>query len=64
MREMKSMKKTKIYKGFLKSQSEFSHLFATWAHNHRGWAKAKRINKRIAKRKERVACRKELSGDC
>lgn len=45
------MKKTNIYKGKLPFQSEFSHKYACWANNHRGWAKMKKSNKRIAKRK-------------
>lgn len=45
------MKKTNIYKGKLPFQSEFSHRYACWANNHRGWAKMKKSNKRIAKRK-------------
>lgn len=45
------MKKNNIYKGFLPYQSEFSHMFACWANNHRGWAKMKKINKRLAKKR-------------
>ncbi|MEE0859472.1 MAG: hypothetical protein U0M12_08425 [Acutalibacteraceae bacterium] len=45
------MKKTNIYKGKLPFQSEFSHKHACWTNNHRGWAKMKKSNKRIAKRK-------------
>lgn len=45
------MKKTNIYKGKLPFQSEFSHKYACWANNHRGWAKMKKSNKRIAKRR-------------
>lgn len=36
------MKQANTYKGFLDPQSEFSHQYATWAKNHRGWAKAKK----------------------
>jgi len=39
------------YKKLLPYQSEFSHKFACWANNHNGWAKMKKSNKRIAKRK-------------
>ena len=27
-------------------QSEFSHQYACWARNHRGWAKMKRFNRK------------------
>ena len=46
-------KRQNIYKGFLDFQSEFSHKFACWANNHRGWAKMKKFNKRIAKKREK-----------
>jgi hypothetical protein len=47
------MKRANTYKGFLDYQSEFSHRFACWANNHRGWAKMKKFNKRLAKRRLR-----------
>ena len=50
---MQTMKKQNIYKGFLEFQSEFSHRYACWAYNHRGWAKMKKSNKKIAKKRER-----------
>lgn len=50
---MKTNKIAKSYKGFIPRQSEFSHYYASWAKNHRGWAKMKRFNKRLAKRRER-----------
>ena len=53
------MKQSNIYKGFLNPQSEFSHRWACWANNHRGWAKMKKSNKRIAKRRERRQWRDE-----
>ena len=46
-------KKQNIYKGLLDFQSEFDHRFACWANNHRGWSKAKKFNKRIAKKRFR-----------
>lgn len=49
------MKKNNIYKGFLPYQSEFSHRFACWANNHRGWAKMKKFNKKLAKKRLRRA---------
>ena len=42
-----------IYKGFLDYQSEFSHRYACWANNHRGWAKMKRKNRKLAKKRLR-----------
>lgn len=45
------MKQNNIYKGVLPYQSEFSHHYACWASNHRGWAKMKKFNKRLAKRR-------------
>ena len=46
------MKRMNYLKGFLPWQSEFDHHFACWASNHRGWAKMKKSNKRLAKRAE------------
>ena len=45
------MKRANIWKGKLGWQSEFDHLFACWANNHNGWSKAKKANKRLAKRR-------------
>ena len=45
------MKRANIYKGKLPFQSEFSHRYACWAKNHMGWAKMKKSNKRLAKRR-------------
>lgn len=45
------MKQANTYKGKLPFQSEFSRRFACWANNHRGWAKMKKANKRLAKRR-------------
>lgn len=50
------MKRQNIYKGLLDYQSEFSHRYACWANNHRGWAKMKKRNKRIAKKRLRRVC--------
>ena len=38
-----------LLKNLLPYQSEFSHQWATWAGNHRGWAKMKKGNRRVAK---------------
>ena len=55
------MKKQNIYKGLIDIwQDEFEHRYACWANNHRGWAKAKKANKRIAKKRERRQYRKEM----
>ena len=54
------MKKANTYKGKLGWQSEFSHRYACWANNHNGWAKAKKSNKRLAKRRLKNELRKEL----
>ena len=53
------MKKQNIYKGFLEFQSEFSPRYACWAYNHRGWAKMKKSNKKLAKKREKRAWQKE-----
>lgn len=42
---------TNTYKAYLNYESEFSHHCACWAANHNGWAKMKKANKRIAKRR-------------
>ena len=54
------MKRANTYKGKLGWQSEFSHRYACWANNHNGWAKAKKSNKRLAKRRLKDELRKEL----
>ena len=53
------MKKANTYKGKLPFQSEFSHYNACWAKNHMGWAKMKRSNNRLAKRRLKNELRKE-----
>ena len=50
------MKKNNIYKGFLDFEDEFDHRYACWAYNHRGWAKMKKSNKRLAKKSEPMKC--------
>lgn len=51
------MKRKSIYRGYIgkgySDQSEFSHRYAAWAQNHRGWAKMKVYNRRMAKRREK-----------
>lgn len=51
------------FKGYLDYQSEFSHRFACWANNHRGWAKMKKFNRKLAKRRLKQKLRKELKED-
>ena len=54
------VKQSNYLKAYLPWQSEFDHHFACWANNHRGWAKMKKSNKRLAKRREKRALRKEI----
>lgn len=54
------MKQNNIYKALTPYQSEFSHRYACWASNHRGWAKMKKSNKRLAKRRLNQKLRNEL----
>lgn len=57
------MKQANPYKGKLRGwfyrQSEFDHKYACWANNHNGWAKMKKANKRLAKRRLRREWKKE-----
>ena len=53
------MKRANYLKGFLPWQSEFDHHYACWANNHQGWAKMKKGNKRLAKRREERNWKKE-----
>ena len=57
------MKQANIWKGKLGWQSEFSHRYACWANNHMGWAKMKKANKRLAKRRLRQAQQKETTNE-
>ena len=54
-------KQNNIYKGHLDYQSEFDHKWACWATNHRGWAKMKKFNKRLAKKRLRNDMKKEFN---
>ena len=54
------MKQANTYKGKLDDQSEFSHRYACWAKNHNGWAKMKKFNKKLAKRRLKQELRKEI----
>ena len=53
------MKRANTYKGKLNPQYEFSHHCACWANNHRGWAKMKKANKKIAKHRLKDELRRE-----
>ena len=52
--------KRNIYKGLFDDQSEFSHRYACWAYNHRGWAKMKKYNKKLAKKRLRRINRRNM----
>lgn len=41
-------------------ESKFSHRYACWANNHNGWAKMKKTNLRLAKRKAKRLYQKEI----
>ena len=47
------MAKRNIYKGLFNPQWEFDHKYACWANNHRGWAKMKKANRKLAKKRLR-----------
>ncbi len=53
------MKIQNYLKGYIPWQSEFDHHYACWASNHRGWAKMKKFNKSLAKKKERRNWKRE-----
>ncbi len=55
------MKTANYLKGYLRGQSEFDHHYACWASNHRGWAKMKKSNKRLAKKRENRNWRREIA---
>ena len=57
------MSKNNTYKKHIPWQSEFSHRYACWANNHRGWAKMKKANKRLAKRRFNNELRKEMQDE-
>lgn len=42
-------------------QSEFSHKYACWSNNHNGWAKMKKKNRRLFKKKFRREVNNEIS---
>ena len=54
------MKQQNLYKGHLPWQDEFDQRFACWANNHNGWAKMKKFNKRLAKRKSKQQLKKDM----
>ena len=55
------MKRQNYLKWHLPWQSEFDHRFACWANNHNGWAKMKKANKRLAKRREKRKWKEEAA---
>lgn len=52
-----------IYKGFLTDQCPFDLKFTCWANNHNGRSKAKKYNKKLAKKRERRNWRKEIENE-
>ena len=44
-------------------QSLFSKRYACWANNHRGWAKMKKFNKKLAKKRLRHEQARQLKED-
>lgn len=50
-----------IYKGYLPKESDFSYSCASWAKNHRGWSKMKKLNKRLAKQRLKQYLRKTFN---
>lgn len=55
------MKKQDIYRGFKdRWLDEFEHRFTCWANRRNQWSKAKKADKRLAKRRERRQWKKEL----
>lgn len=54
------MKKMDIYRGFKdRCLDEFEHRFTCWANRRNQWAKAKKADKRLAKRREKREAKKE-----
>ena len=53
-------KQNNLYKSKLPFQSEFDHKFACWANNHNGWARMKKFNRLLAKRRMKQELRKIL----
>lgn len=53
-------KQNNPYKGRVPFQSQFDHRYACWATNHRGWAKMKKFNKKLAKKRLRNELRKDM----
>ena len=47
----------------IKSESEFSHQYACWAINHNGWSKAKKLNRKLAKKKLKRDTDKEIENE-
>lgn len=47
------------YKRFVRNASEFSHKYDCWAYNHRGWAKMKKANRKLAKKRLKRAMENE-----
>lgn len=55
------MKQQNPYNGKVPYQSEFDHKYACWANNHMGWAKMKKSNRKLSKRRLRQDLDKEIA---
>lgn len=55
--------KAKYLQRILEFESEFDHRYACWAYNHRGWAKMKKANKKVAKKRERRNWKREVDNE-
>lgn len=52
-----------IYRGFLTDQCLFDLKFTCWANNHNGRSKAKKFNKKQAKRREKRNWKQKIEND-
>ena len=55
--------RSRLKKMFKDGQSEFSHRYTTWANNHNGWSKQKKMNRRTAKHSDNNKFQKELDDE-
>jgi hypothetical protein len=46
-----------------RGQSWFSKRYASWANNHNGWSKMKKLNRRLFKKKYRREIDKEIKSE-
>lgn len=57
-------KKNDTYKGFLPYQSELERRYASWPYNHRGWAKMKKANRKLAKKRLNAEFQQDMKNMC